>query len=140
MKGKKILYILAVIFGTILLYNLINTLSPSTFSDSSSPNDQLSADVKAGPEGLYVTNNESSTWTDCMVGLNGQDGWGFDNPPYQTRNLISLSPGDQTLIPFTKITTTDGTSFDLTTHTVNSVVIECFRGTPNLRDWIGQSK
>ncbi len=72
-----------------------------------------------------------------MVGINGSTGWGFDKPPYQTHTLITIQSGQTVTVPYTRITAEDGTRFDYNTHAVNTVVVDCFKGSVNERSWVG---
>jgi hypothetical protein len=109
--------------------------------DTKSSNDTavLNAKVEQTHEGLEVTNQENVDWTNCMVGLNGSNGFGLDNPPYMTHADISLPANETTLVPYSEITSKDGTIFDLSTHAINTAVVDCFRGTGDQRFWTGGS-
>lgn len=140
------------IIGAIILLGIIGTAisgggsstnsssSAASTDTSSGQSYQLNAAIQVGSSGLYVTNKESGTWTDCMVGVNGNNGWGFDSPPYKTHTLVSIKSGQRLFVPFQNITKDDGTQFDSSTQTVNSTVIECFQGTVNTRSWNGSTQ
>ena len=142
-SGYWLLGIFAFLFfvSAIVLSSNNNSSSTGSSSVNSAPpdNSDLNVSVQTNGKGMYITNKESSDWTNCMVGVNGSDGWGFDNPPYQTRNLVTLIHNQENFIPFTKITTSDGTQFDPSTQTINTSVIECFKGTPGARYWQGHN-
>jgi hypothetical protein len=93
-------------------------------------------------KGLIITNLENTDWQNCMVGINGSEGWGFDNPPYQTRATPLAIPAGKTItVPYTDITTQDGTRFNYSTHALNTVLVDCFRGSVSgQRYWIGGFK
>ncbi len=97
----------------------------------------LSTKVSTDMQGVEVANLEANDWHDCMVGLNGSTGWGFDNPPYQTRAPLDIPAGQTTTVSYEQITTTDGTRFDNSTHAVNTVVVDCGKGTTSERSWVG---
>ncbi len=105
--------------------------TPSSNSGSSSqPNSQdtsLKAGITTDSDGVNITNQESVTWTDCMVGLNGSCGWGFDNPPYKTHEAFVIPAGGKVSIPYSELTTDTGTRFDTTTTDALGVSLVCFR-------------
>ena len=120
--------------------NQIHLTFLNTGTDNSSGSSfELNAKVQIGTDGVHVTNQEGSEWTACMVGLNGGDGWGFDNPPFKTHVPLTIRAEQEIIVPYTKITKDDGTQFDITTQTVNSSVVECFQGTEDERSWTGTS-
>jgi hypothetical protein len=138
--SRNMLIVVGGIFAIVVLGIIVgnsNSGGQSSAPTGSQDNSELKAGVIITSDGIAVTNEENADWTNCMVGLNGGSGWNFDNPPYQTRTNLTLPANKMTPVPFTKITTADGTIFDPTTHTISSMVVECFRGTGNLRDWIG---
>ncbi len=87
--------------------------------------------------GIEITNLDSFGWQDCMVGVNGGTGWGFDNPPYQTRAPLSVPASSTVVVAYEKMSEEDGTIFDRSTHTVNTLVVDCFKGTTSERSWVG---
>ena len=105
--------------------------TPSNNSGSSSPSTSqdmlLKADITTDSYGVNITNQESVTWTDCMVGLNGSCGWGFDNPPYKTHEAFDIQAGQKVSIPYSDMSTDAGTRFDTTTTDALGVSLVCFR-------------
>ena len=124
----KVLIVVAlvclIIFWIVALASQNHT---SSFAVTNTPSEttNLNATVETGYSGIYITNDETDTWTNCMVGLNGSNGIGFDNPPYKTSYGLTFSPNATTTIPYGQIIASDGTRFDYTTHAVTSVVIIC---------------
>ena len=100
----------------------------------------LNTQLLPNTSGISIINKEGTDWTDCMVGFNGSTGWGFDNPPYQTRTLFTVPAGQTVQVSYQKITAQDGTIFDLTTHAINTIVLDCFRGTTSERSWVGTAR
>jgi len=129
-------YGLLLILGAICaLYFLGNAVSSS--SDAGTSNNFLDAKVYADIEGMHIKNNESIDWTDCIAGVNGGVGFGFENAPYKTHGPFSVTAGSEKVIPYRDITASDGTFFDPSSQTVNNAFVECFQSTPKLRIWVG---
>ncbi|HUC01373.1 MAG TPA: hypothetical protein VMA75_00510 [Candidatus Paceibacterota bacterium] len=95
---------------------------------STTSNSDLQATVETTNDGISITNLESDSWQSCEVGVNGGCGFNFDNPPYQSHISFDLAGGASTTIPYSTLTSADGTRFDITTHAVNSIVIMCSMG------------
>jgi hypothetical protein len=144
-KEKKINWsrvwkIVGVALLVIVGISVIGSSSNSTASGNN-PSGEGSGDLNATvvplATSIMVTNNETIDWTDCMVGVNGGTGWGFDNPPYKTRTQITFPAGTDKIIPDSSMSMDDGTIFDPTTHAINSIVVDCGGGTTNERSWVG---
>jgi predicted nucleic acid-binding Zn ribbon protein len=129
-KWKWFILILFIILVVVIL------VGATTNSDHS----DLNIKTLALSDGIQVTNQESSNWNNCMVGVNGSTGLGFDNPPYQTRSLLTIPAGQMITVPYSKLTAEDGSYFDHSTHAINTLVIDCFRGTTHERSWVGTLK
>lgn len=119
-----------VIFG---LFIFLMILGSSSNSQNQTDKD-LNAKVQHNSEGVYITNQEGSDWTDCMFGINND---GVDShPPYQTRSDLTIKAGERKFIPFNLITQADGTQFDSNTHTMNTTELFCFQSS-GLKVWLG---
>ncbi len=128
------------IFSTLIvllsLFFTNNSHNQSSSQVQNTDSDMLKAKIQADPYNLYITNLEGGNWTDCMLGLNGSDGFNFENPPYQTHNNFTVYPGKRLSVPLSTITLEDGTQFDPSTHAMNSIVLVCFRHSQT-RVWVG---
>jgi hypothetical protein len=121
-----------IIFGIVLVK--VGSLGIGQSGTSSS---DLKTKVSATNSGIEVTNLEAEDWQDCMVGVNGGTGWGFDNPPFQTHGQLIIPAGKTTTVDYRSLTASDGTRFEYSSHAVNTVVIDCFKGTTSARSWVG---
>jgi hypothetical protein len=108
--------------------------SESQTSKSNPPD--LDANVSKNMEGITIVNNEYSSWSGCVIGVNGGCGWDFSDPPYKTYKQYTIAGGQSLTVPYGFMSNKDGLRFDITTHVVNSVVVMCSMGTDDPIDRI----
>ncbi len=144
---RLVLTAFAVIFGSFLLLGLFSasgsksgSSSHSSVPSSNSSTSDLKVRVQTGGSGIHITNLESTDWSNCMVGVNGGNGWNFNKPPFRTRNPFDVKAGQVVIISWSKVTTDDGTAFSPITHTVNNSVVICNQGEVNARYWNGSTR
>lgn len=123
---------IVIIGGLFLLFLMGKAGSLDTTSSST----DLNAKVHTGADGLHITNQESVDWDNCVAGINS-GGWDYENAAYKTHQMFSIAAGVEKFISFRDITAPDGTFFDPYSQTVNNAFVECFKGTGNLRAWVG---
>ncbi len=133
MKQQKTLWVIFWIFVLVGLGLLTWEIGNGGHIGASAINSSdLTAKVTTDINGINVANQESSTWTSCEVGVNGGCGWDFQDPPYRTHENMTISAGQNVSVPYSSLTASDGTRFDIATHGVNSIVVMCSMGTTDM--------
>jgi hypothetical protein len=117
--------------------NTPSTNKTTTTTSNQDNNSDLNTKVYSSSNGIVITNLESATWSNCMVGINGSTGWNFDKPPYITHSPLTITAGETLTVPYTNITDQNGVRFNPISHAVNTVVVDCFENTINARSWVG---
>lgn len=135
----KILSGALIFLGIIFVLGNIGSSTEQNSSTSTSLED-LKVSVSTTVKGLEITNNESSDWTNCYVGVNGPTGWGFYDPPYRTRGAFWLGsdtiPAGKTIeVSYSQLTAEDGSRFDINAKAVNTILVSCF---DKERTWVGE--
>jgi hypothetical protein len=124
-------------WGVVVILGLIAFFVIAGVGVSSNPREpqDLNASVVATQDGVYITNDEVSDWTSCMVGVDGSS----VDPMYQTQSTLTFVAGEKKLVSYQEMTTNDGTRFDVATHAVNNVAIICNPETTQTRYWSGST-